>query len=417
MINLINIGYDIGDITVNAFNAIIESDIIINYDNIDLSSLETYIKDKEIIVRDLNQFDEDLVQSDDENNPNIKEDEDSNGLDEDEDSNDLDEDSIQLEDDSEEMSKKDPSSSIYSKLENSYSFIDLAISKSFDNNVVIVCSNNRNIHGISNLLMQISSKYKDVQLKVYPGVSPIDYASSILGAPLNDFIAINLNNPIVSQEELKNKINLSLKNDFIIFVYNLKADFISKDEENDNFNMLKELMNNFNNELLVGIVNNNSYEICQFKDIDEEMIDEDSTLLIGNKLTYELEDHMINSCDYIVEPKFISQNIDFFERYLKDETPKGLDYDCEYLPCHKKLEACDFCYCPFYPCADGITGGEWIKGKDIWSCQYCDWIHLEEPCQEIRKGLEDILKDKNDLKTKHIELLRLRRQCLLKTLK
>ena len=95
MINLINIGYDIGDITVNAFNAIIESDIIINYDNIDLSSLETYIKDKEIIVRDLNQFDEDLVQSDDENNPNIKEDEDSN---------DLDEDSIQLEDDSEEMS-------------------------------------------------------------------------------------------------------------------------------------------------------------------------------------------------------------------------------------------------------------------------------------------------------------------------
>ena len=224
MINLINIGYDIGDITVNAFNAIIESDIIINYDNIDLSSLETYIKDKEIIVRDLNQFDEDLVQSDDENNPNIKEDEDSNDLDEDEDSNDLDEDSIQLEDDSEE--KKDSSSSIYSKLENSYSFIDLAISKSFDNNVVIVCSNNRNIHGISNLLMQISSKYKDVQLKIYPGVSPIDYASSILGAPLNDFIAINLNNPIVSQEELKNKINLSLKNDFIIFIYNLKADFI-----------------------------------------------------------------------------------------------------------------------------------------------------------------------------------------------
>ena len=279
MINLINIGYDIGDITVNAFNAIIESDIIINYDNIDLSSLETYIKDKEIIVRDLNQFNEDLVQSDDENNPNIKEDEDSN---------DLDEDSIQLEDDSEEMSKKDPSSSIYSKLENSYSFIDLAISKSFDNNVVIVCSNNRNIHGISNLLMQISSKYKDVQLKVYPGVSPIDYASSILGAPLNDFIAINLNNPIVSQEELKNKINLSLKNDFIIFIYNLKADFISKDEENDNFNMLKELMNNFNNELLVGIVNNNSYEICQFKDIDKEMIGEDSSLLILNNLTYKL---------------------------------------------------------------------------------------------------------------------------------
>ena len=36
MINLVYIGSDIGDITVNAFNAITESDIILNFDNIDL---------------------------------------------------------------------------------------------------------------------------------------------------------------------------------------------------------------------------------------------------------------------------------------------------------------------------------------------------------------------------------------------
>ena len=126
---------------------------------------------------------------------------------------------------------------------------------------------------------------------------------------------------------------------------------------------------------------------------------------------------MVTSCDYIVKPKFISQNMDFFERYLKDETPKGIDHDCDYLPCHKKLESCDFCYCPFYPCADGLTGGEWIKGKNVWSCQHCDWIHLEEPCKAIREGLDDILKEPNDLKKKHIELLKLRRECLLKTLK
>ena len=50
MINLISMGSDIGNITINAFNAIIEADIIVNYDNIDLSDLDTYIKDKEIIV-------------------------------------------------------------------------------------------------------------------------------------------------------------------------------------------------------------------------------------------------------------------------------------------------------------------------------------------------------------------------------
>ena len=378
MINLISMGSDIGNITINVFNAIIESDIIVNYDNLDLSDLDTYIKDKEIIVNALDESNNDVAI----------------GLDE-----------------SESM---EDSSDVYSKLEESYSKIELAISKASQNNVALICSNKRNIYGIANLLIQISSKYNDVELKIYPAVSPIDYSSAVLGAPFNDFVSIDLNNPIVSDKELKNKIKLALKNDFVLFIHNP----IGEDDEKENFNMLKEIVNDFNNELLVGIVNEGySYEISNFKDINEESVRENSTLVLGNKLTYKLEDYMVTSSDYIVKPKFISQNIDFFERYLKDETPKGLDYDCEYLPCHKELEACDFCYCPFYPCADGLTGGEWIKDKDVWSCQHCDWIHLEEPCQAVRKGLEDILEDKNDLKTKHMELLKLRRECLLKTLK
>ncbi len=378
MINLISMGSDIGNITINVFNAIIESDIIVNYDNLDLSDLDTYIKDKEIIVIALDESNNDVTI----------------GLDE-----------------SESM---EDSSDVYSKLEESYSKIELAISKASQNNVALICSNKRNIYGIANLLIQISSKYNDVELKIYPAVSPIDYSSAVLGAPFNDFVSIDLNNPIVSDKELKNKIKLALKNDFVLFIHNP----IGEDDEKENFNMLKEIVNDFNNELLVGIVNEGySYEISNFKDINEESVRENSTLVLGNKLTYKLEDYMVTSSDYIVKPKFISQNIDFFERYLKDETPKGLDYDCEYLPCHKELEACDFCYCPFYPCADGLTGGEWIKEKDVWSCQHCDWIHLEEPCQAVRKGLEDILEDKNDLKTKHMELLKLRRECLLKTLK
>lgn len=378
MINLISVGSDIGNITINVFNAIIESDIIVNYDNLDLSVLDTYIKDKEIIVNALDESNNEVII----------------GLDE----------SESIED----------SSDVYSKLEESYSKIELAISKASQNNVALICSNKRNIYGIANLLIQISSKYDDVELKIYPAVSPIDYSSAVLGAPFNDLVSIDLNNPLVCDKELKNKIKSALKNDFVLFIHNP----IGEDGDKANFNLLKETVNDFNDELLLGIVNESySYEISCFKDINEESIKEDSALIIGNRLTYKLEDYMVTSSEYIVKPKFISQNIDFFERYLKDETPKGLDYDCEYLPCHKALEACDFCYCPFYPCADGLTGGEWIKNKDVWSCQHCDWIHLEEPCQAVRKGLEDILEDKNDLKAKHMELLKLRRECLLKTLK
>ena len=377
MINLISMGSDIGNITVNVFNAIIEADIIVNYDNIDLSDLDTYIKDKEIIANGLEEQNEVSI-----------------GLDESE--------SI------------DETGDIYSKLEESYLKIELAISRSQDNNVALICSNKRTIYGIANLLIQMSSKHSDIELKIYPAVSPIDYSSAVLGAPLNDFVAIDLNNHLVSDKELRNKIKFALKNDFVLFIHNP----IGENGDKCNFNILKEVMDDFSNELLVGIVNDGyRYEISKFNEINEDNIIENSTLIIGNKLTYRLEDYMVTSSDYVVKPKFISQNIDFFERYLKDETPKGLDYDCEYLPCHKELEACDFCYCPFYPCADGLTGGEWIKDKDVWSCQHCDWIHLEEPCQAVRKGLEDILEDKNDLKIKHMELLKLRRECLLKTLK
>lgn len=373
MINLIYIGSDIGNITLNALEAIRDSDIIMNYDNLDLTELDYFLKDKEIIST--------IGESD--------------------------------------SASPDSNESIYSKLEQSYSKIELSISKSFDNNLTLICSNNSNIQAISNLLIQISSKYHDVKLKIYPGVSPIDYTASILGAPLNDFVAINLNNPIVSSTELENKINLAIENNLVLFIHNLidKLNLINNEDKFHNFKKLKEIITNFNNELLVGIVNMDSYEICQFEDIDEGKLEENSTLIIGNKLTYQIDDYMITSSDYIVEPKFISYNMEFFEKYLNGESPKGLDYDCDYLPCHKSLEACDFCYCPFYPCADGITGGLWIKDKGVWSCQNCDWIHLEKPCQYIREGLDDILEDVDDLKNKHIELLKLRRRCLLKTLK
>ena len=294
MINLISMGSDIGNITVNAFNAIIESDIIVNYDNLDLSDLDTYIKDKEIIVNDLDESE--VV--DESNNEVII------GLDESE--------------------SFEETSDIYSKLEESYSKIELAISRSSQKNVALICSNKRNVFGIANLLIQISSKYDDVELKIYPAVSPIDYSSAVLGAPFNDFVSIDLNNPLVCDKELKNKIKSALKNDFVLFIHNP----IGEEGDKTNFNLLKEIVNDFNDELLLGIVNESYfYEISCFKDINEESIREDSTLIIGNRLTYKLDDYMVTSCEYIVKPKFISQNIDFFERYLKDETPKGLDYD------------------------------------------------------------------------------------------
>ena len=405
MINLIGISSDIGNITLNALEAIQKSDIIINFDELDLSDLRPYIRNKKIIttiVEEEKEDDDEVISIE------IKDWDEEDSPEEDLSSNEEEEESEESFDD---IELKDP---FYLRLKESYSKIEFAIRASKGNqNVAIITSSNPSINGIANLLIQMCSKYDGVEVKIYPGVSPIDYSASVLGAPLEDFAVIDLNNPLVSDSELEAKIDYAIKNNLLLVVYNPINEF---DNNNKNFNLLKDIVSEFNDELLVGIVNSNSSRvICKFKEINELIISENSVLIIGNKLTYKIGDCMVTSSDYIVEPKFISHNIDFFKRYLNGEVPRGLDMECEYLPCHKELEACDFCYCPFYPCADGVTGGEWIKGREIWNCTNCIWIHLDKPCACIREEFDDMFENIEDLKTKHIELLKLRRKCLLET--
>lgn len=59
---------------------------------------------------------------------------------------------------------------------------------------------------------------------------------------------------------------------------------------------------------------------------------------------------------------------------------------CKFFPCHKGLEDCTFCYCPYYPCLNNGRGSFVYSaktGKGIWSCQYCNWIHKKKTVDEI----------------------------------
>ena len=428
MINLIGIGNDKGNITLNAFKAIKEADVIINYNDIDLSFFDSEIKDKEIIsaidlINDIDLEDDidlndDVVEdidSDEDLDSEIDSDDSESNIDSDEDlDSEIDSDDSGSDIDLEDDLKSNP---LLERIIQENFIIELAISKSLESKqVALIVSDDPNILGLSNRFLQIKSKYSDVKYKIYPGVSSISQSASLVGAPLGDFAIMNLSNPITSLSEIEDKVKHILDANLVLVIKNPIDD--KREDGREAYYLLKEIINEYNDELLTAIVFDNfNYSIEEFRDIDDDDIDEKSILFIGNKLSYLLEESMVTSSDYIVETKLISWSIEFFERYLNGEVPRGLDYDCDFLPCHVNLEACDFCYCPFYPCADGVTGGEWIKDRDVWSCQHCDWIHLEEPCVTIREGLDDILKEIDDLKDKHIELLKLRRKCLLKTLK
>lgn len=87
---------------------------------------------------------------------------------------------------------------------------ELAIKRSLKGQTVaLISSGDPGVFGMANVLYQIISKYDDVDVKVYPGVSAVNYAADKLGAPLNDFAAISLSNILTPLSEIEKKITIS----------------------------------------------------------------------------------------------------------------------------------------------------------------------------------------------------------------
>jgi Zn-finger protein len=74
----------------------------------------------------------------------------------------------------------------------------------------------------------------------------------------------------------------------------------------------------------------------------------------------------------------------------------GSDRECEHYPCHFEGQDCAWCFCPFYPCLDDLTGGRFViskkSNKKVWSCIDCSWIH--EP-KNSKAVLEELRKFKD----------------------
>lgn len=292
---------------------------------------------------------------------------------------------------------------------------ELAISKSLNGEkVALISSGDPGVFGMANVLFQISSKYDDLDIKVYPGVSALNYSADILGAPLNDFAAVSLSNILTPLSEIEKKLEYALKSNFIIAIYNP----ISKTRK-EPFRRFKNLVLKIKGEdCLIGIVDSSEYpskaSIVKSSELNEDIVNMSSTLIVGNDLTYENEGNLITSRGYVIKSKIHPLSKNHYDKFLAGEISHGSNKDCKCYPCHFEGQYCDFCYCPFYPCGDSSTGGNWIKNKGIWNCKDCTWIHESGAVNCIRKPLTEILNEVDDLTKKKKTLLKLRRACLLR---
>jgi cobyric acid synthase CobQ len=86
--------------------------------------------------------------------------------------------------------------------------------------------------------------------------------------------------------------------------------------------------------------------------------------------------------------------MDNITKKVKEEIDRGWigpDHNCPYHPCHFKEQDCTFCYCPFYPCNDTDLGSnlESTKGKMIWECTNCLFIHRPEVGKFVMSSIKE----------------------------
>ncbi|SCG86869.1 precorrin-3B C(17)-methyltransferase [Methanobacterium congolense] len=293
---------------------------------------------------------------------------------------------------------------------------ELAIQKSKEGKkVALISSGDPGVFGMGNVLFQVIGKYSGVEVEVIPGVTAATYAASLLGAPLHDFAVVSLSDILTPISEIKRKVRAAAEGDFIITIYNP----LSKTRTQPFEEAYKILLEIRNPETPVGIVRSTEdgveVTLTTLKDLKSHVINMSTTLVVGNSMTYVQEGYMITPRGYRVSYLQHELAKEFYTKYIAGEGQTGPNESCEYYPCHNHAQNCTFCYCPFYPCGDGSTGGKWIKDKDVWSCQDCEWIHQDKTVECIQAKLPEMLTEVDDLTNNKKKLLKLRRECIYKT--
>ncbi|MDR3223405.1 MAG: cobalt-precorrin-3B C(17)-methyltransferase [Methanobrevibacter sp.] len=282
--------------------------------------------------------------------------------------------------------------------------IELGISLAFNEEVTLIDYEDPETFGLANLFFQNLGKYDKIDFKIYPSTTSINYSASLLGAPLTDFTAIDLGYSLIPSSEIKEKIENSVKANFVVVIY--------KGEKH--FNLIKEILLDLKREnIWIGVVNNMDYKIDKLVNINGDELNSDTLLIVGNKMTYMENNKLITPQPILIDPYLHSLTKEFYTNFINNKSPNGSDKTCGYYSCHAmENQQCDFCYCPFYPCGDGSTGGKWIKNKNVWNCIDCTWIHEKDVVECVKPKIKEILMEVEDLKTKKEDLLKIRRECI-----
>ncbi|PWI32248.1 precorrin-3B C(17)-methyltransferase [Vibrio albus] len=167
--------------------------------------------------------------------------------------------------------------------------------------VALISSGDSGIYGMAGLILEMVTKHSwHVEVKVIPGMTASIAAGSVLGAPLmHDFCHISLSDLLTPWEVIEKRIIVAAEADFVTCFYNPR----SRGREG-HLKQAFELMSPYKDpQTPVGIVKEAGRRkeakwITTFGDMDFELVDMRTLVIVGNQSTYVEQGLMVTPRGY-----------------------------------------------------------------------------------------------------------------------
>jgi precorrin-3B C17-methyltransferase len=171
-------------------------------------------------------------------------------------------------------------------------------------NTVVVSSGDAGVYGMAGLVLELVLQQPQGSRPefggVIAGVSAVNAAASVLGAPLmHDFAVISLSDLLTPWETIEKRIEMAAQGDFVTALYNPKSK-----KRVENIERVREIMLKHRKaDTPVGIVTAASREgegkiISTLEDFTKQEINMFSLVIIGNSMTYVKDGYMITPRGY-----------------------------------------------------------------------------------------------------------------------
>ncbi len=168
--------------------------------------------------------------------------------------------------------------------------------------VAVVSGGDAGIYGMAGLVLELLAESTDPQMhvEILPGISALNAAAALLGAPLmTDFAVISLSDYLIPLDTILTRLRAAVTGDFVICLYNPRSH-----QRVDPFNRaMKLLINELGADRPAGLVQaayrrDQKVTVTCLREIAGMDIGMDSLLIIGNKSTRVLDGRLVTPRGY-----------------------------------------------------------------------------------------------------------------------